>query len=49
MEPLAEAIRCNEKISGIKTKQDEHKIVFYTDDVLLLLTNPNLGSVAAWG
>lgn len=41
MEPLAEAIRCNEKISGIKTKQDQHEIVLYADDVLLFLTNPS--------
>uniref|UniRef100_A0A3P9KC19 Reverse transcriptase domain-containing protein n=1 Tax=Oryzias latipes TaxID=8090 RepID=A0A3P9KC19_ORYLA len=40
LEPLAEAIRTNPKISGVKLGVTEYKISLYADDVLLFLTNP---------
>lgn len=41
MEPLAEHIRSNTKITGIDTGSREHKISLFPDDVILMLTNPS--------
>lgn len=40
MEPLAEHIRTNTKISGINIGTIAHKISLFEDDVILILTNP---------
>lgn len=40
LEPLAQHIRQNEKITGINVNGTEHKIANYADDVLLYLKNP---------
>uniref|UniRef100_A0A669B786 Reverse transcriptase domain-containing protein n=1 Tax=Oreochromis niloticus TaxID=8128 RepID=A0A669B786_ORENI len=40
IEPLAEAIRNNQSISGYQIQGFEFKILLYADDVLLFVTNP---------
>lgn len=40
MEPLAEKIRTNNKISGISIAGLEHKISLFADDVILMITYP---------
>lgn len=40
LEPLAQHIRQNEKISGINVNRTEHKIASSADDILLYLKNP---------
>lgn len=40
IEPLAEAIQCDPPICGLVVPQSSHKIVLYTDDVLLFMSNP---------
>lgn len=40
MEPLAEHIRTNNKISGLTINSQEHKISLFADDVNLILTDP---------
>uniref|UniRef100_A0A669E7Y6 Reverse transcriptase domain-containing protein n=1 Tax=Oreochromis niloticus TaxID=8128 RepID=A0A669E7Y6_ORENI len=40
IEPLAEAIRNNQSISGYQIQGVEFKILLYADDVLLFVTNP---------
>lgn len=42
MEPLAEHIRSNAKISGITIGKRVHKISLFVDDMILILTNPSL-------
>nr|XP_014349730.1 PREDICTED: uronyl 2-sulfotransferase-like [Latimeria chalumnae] len=40
LEPLAQKIRASPNIKGIVIDQMEHKLVLYTDDVLLLIKDP---------
>lgn len=40
IEPLAQAIRSNQDISGMRFREDDHKISLFADDVLLPITNP---------
>ncbi len=40
LEPLAQHIRQNDKIKGIKINRVEHKIACYVDDVLFYLRKP---------
>lgn len=40
MEPLAEAIRQDTLITGIKVSDMDHKIGLFADDVILTLTSP---------
>ena len=47
IEPLATAIRLNDKITGITTPNTTHKISLYADDVLLFLQNPTKSIHAA--
>jgi len=42
LEPLAIAIRNNPNIKGIIAGQQEHKILLYADDILLVSSNPQL-------
>lgn len=46
MEPLAEHIRINSSITGFKIGSIEHKINLFSDDVIVMLTNP-LSSLAS--
>lgn len=46
MEPLAESIRNNPEVKGITVAGQHHKIVLFSDDVVLTLTNPK-SSLAA--
>lgn len=39
MEPFAEHIRANKKISGFTIVSQEHKISLFADDVILMLTD----------
>lgn len=41
IEPLAETIRTNKEISGIKIKRLDNRISLYADDILIYLTEPN--------
>lgn len=45
MEPLAEAIRTDPLVTGVSVGPRQHKISFYTDDVLLYLSNPEASIV----
>lgn len=40
IEPLAESIRTNPNITGIKIGKYEHKIGLFADDVIISVTNP---------
>lgn len=40
IEPLAESIRANDKIEGIKVGSVNHKIGLFADDIILSLSNP---------
>lgn len=40
LEPLAAAIRQNDKITGVLSINTNHKISLYADDILLFLQNP---------
>jgi len=42
LEPLAIAICNNPNIKGIIAGQQEHKILLYADDILLVSSNPQL-------
>lgn len=42
MEPLAEHIRINTKITGVTIGNQIHKISLFVDDVILMITNPTL-------
>ena len=42
IEPLAEAIRINENIHGLTLATRQHKITLYADDVLIVLTEPEI-------
>lgn len=37
---MAEVIRVNDNISGLKILEKEHKITLYADDVLIVVTDP---------
>lgn len=41
MEPLAEHIRTNTKISGVTIGNQAHKISIFADNVILMLTSPS--------
>lgn len=41
IEPLAKAIRSNPLITGFKFQDSTHKIKRFTDDIIILLTNPD--------
>lgn len=41
IEPLAQAIRQNEKVKGINIKGQEHTISLFADDILIYLDRPN--------
>lgn len=40
VEPLAEAVRKNSNIGGLKIANKEHKITLYADDILIVMTDP---------
>lgn len=40
LEPLAIALRTNLVIQGVQAEQEEHKLLLYADDVLLISGNP---------
>ncbi len=40
IEPLAEAVRCADNISGVSLCGTVHKLALYADDVILFLTQP---------
>lgn len=43
IEPLAESIRQNNQIIGIRDEEGrEHKIFLFTDDLLMPMNNPSL-------
>lgn len=39
MEPLAEAIRQDTRITGIEIAQNQHKLNLFADDIIMTLTN----------
>ena len=41
MEPLAESIRSNKNISGIRIAEVDHKVSLFADDVILMITDPD--------
>lgn len=40
IETLAVSIRINKDIKGIQWEQQEHKVLFYADDIIALITHP---------
>ena len=40
LEPLAIALRANSNIRGVQAGQEEHKLLLYADDVLLISSDP---------
>lgn len=42
MEPLADVIRTNESIHGLTLGTRQHKITLYANDVLIVLTEPEI-------
>ncbi len=46
IEPLAEAIKTNESIHGLTIDTRQHKITLYADDVLIVLTEPEISTPA---
>ena len=40
IEPLAEAIRCADDITGVRLCGEVHKVALYADDIILFLTQP---------
>ena len=40
MEPLAEALRQHPDLHGLTFAQEQHKLMLYADDIILILTNP---------
>ena len=42
LEPLAIAIRNNPNIKGVTAGQQEHKLLLYADDILLVSSNPQM-------
>uniref|UniRef100_A0A671KAJ5 Reverse transcriptase domain-containing protein n=1 Tax=Sinocyclocheilus anshuiensis TaxID=1608454 RepID=A0A671KAJ5_9TELE len=42
LEPLAIAIRSNPNIKGVMAGQQEHKILLYADNILLISSNPQI-------
>ena len=40
IEPLAEAIRCADDITGVRLCGEVHKLALYADDIILFLTQP---------
>lgn len=40
MDPLAQCIRQSQEVSGISVGETTHKIWLYTDDVIMMLTQP---------
>lgn len=41
MEPLASTIRTDQRVSGISCNGIDHKISLVTDDIILVISNPN--------
>uniref|UniRef100_A0A673IJB5 Reverse transcriptase domain-containing protein n=1 Tax=Sinocyclocheilus rhinocerous TaxID=307959 RepID=A0A673IJB5_9TELE len=48
LEPLAIAIRSNPNIKGVMAGQQEHKILLYADDILLISSNPQITVPTMW-
>ena len=46
IEPLAEAIRTNDNIHGLTIDTRRHKITLYADDVLMVVTEPEVSTPA---